>query len=362
MSQKNIHRIFAFIVFLIAAATYFMTAQPSVSFWDCGEFIASSYGLQVPHPPGTPFFILLGRFLSMIPFAENIAFRVNSISILSSAFVILFVYLSAVKLIENYNKNKYDSSLSQIGTYFSAAIGALSLAFADTFWFNAVEAEVYAFSTFFIAFVTWLILVWNEKADSSDNEKYLIMIAYLIGVSIGVHLMSVLAIVPIVMIVMFRKYMNDNEITKKTALLFLIQAAGTLLIAVFIWASATSSVAPSPEEYKAFDLRFVTLVGIFWVVFMGAMWKKIFQKNSFYIPIMIGGVILISVYPGFVKYIPKLIYNLSGDNFAMNLTVFLGIFAGVGYLIYWSQKTNNKPQIFWQKVPYLFYLDILHTQ
>ena len=342
MSQKNIHRIFAFIVFLIAAATYFMTAQPSVSFWDCGEFIASSYGLQVPHPPGTPFFILLGRFLSMIPFAENIAFRVNSISILSSAFVILFVYLSAVKLIENYNKNKYDSSLSQIGTYFSAAIGALSLAFADTFWFNAVEAEVYAFSTFFIAFVTWLILVWNEKADSSDNEKYLIMIAYLIGVSIGVHLMSVLAIVPIVMIVMFRKYMNDNEITKKTALLFLIQAAGTLLIAVFIWASATSSVAPSPEEYKAFDLRFVTLVGIFWVVFMGAMWKKIFQKNSFYIPIMIGGVILISVYPGFVKYIPKLIYNLSGDNFAMNLTVFLGIFAGVGYLIYWSQKTNKQ--------------------
>jgi len=329
-------------VFLIAAATYFMTAQPSVSFWDCGEFIASSYGLQVPHPPGTPFFILLGRFLSMIPFAENIAFRVNSISILSSAFVILFVYLSAVKLIENYNKNKYDSSLSQIGTYFSAAIGALSLAFADTFWFNAVEAEVYAFSTFFIAFVTWLILVWNEKADSSDNEKYLIMIAYLIGVSIGVHLMSVLAIVPIVMIVMFRKYMNDNEITKKTALLFLIQAAGTLLIAVFIWASATSSVAPSPEEYKAFDLRFVTLVGIFWVVFMGAMWKKIFQKNSFYIPIMIGGVILISVYPGFVKYIPKLIYNLSGDNFAMNLTVFLGIFAGVGYLIYWSQKTNKQ--------------------
>jgi len=342
MSQKNIHRIFAFIVFLIAAATYFMTAQPSVSFWDCGEFIASSYGLQVPHPPGTPFFILLGRFLSMIPFAENIAFRVNTISILSSAFVILFVYLSAVKLIENYNKNNYSSLLNQIGTYFSAAVGALSLAFADTFWFNAVEAEVYAFSTFFIAFVTWLILVWSEKADSSDNEKYLIMIAYLIGVSIGVHLMSVLAIVPIVMIIMFRKYMNNDVITKKSAFIFLIQTAGTLLIAIFIWASATSSSAPSPEEYKAFDLRFVTLVGLFWVVFMGALWKKIFQKNSFYLPIMIGGVILISVYPGFVKYIPKLIYKLSGDNFAMNLTVFIGIFVAVGYLIYWSQK-NNKP-------------------
>ena len=101
MSQQNIHRIIAFFVFIVAAGTYFITAQPSVSFWDCGEFIASSYALQVPHPPGTPFFILIGRLLSMIPFAENIAFRVNAISIFSSAFVILFLYLSAVKLIEN---------------------------------------------------------------------------------------------------------------------------------------------------------------------------------------------------------------------------------------------------------------------
>ena len=341
MSQKNIHRLTALVVFLIAAATYFLTAQPSVSFWDCGEFVASSYSLQVPHPPGTPFFILIGRFLSLIPFAENIAFRVNTISILSSAFVILFVYLSAVKLIENYNKNKYDSSLSAIGTYFSAAVGALSLAFADTFWFNAVEAEVYAFSTFFIAFVTWLILLWNEKAEEPGNEKYLIMIAYLIGLSIGVHLMSVLAMVPIVMIIMFRKYMQDDEITKKTGIIFLIQAVVTVIIALFIWGTATSSSAPTPDEYKAFDLRFVTLVGFFWVVYMGAMWKKVFQKNSFYIPIMIGGVMLISVYPGFVKYLPKLIYNLSGDNYTMNLTVLVGIFALVGYIIYWSQKNNK---------------------
>ncbi len=341
MSQQNIHRLFAFIVFLIAAATYFATAQPSVSFWDCGEFVASSYSLQVPHPPGTPFFILIGRFLSMIPFAGNIAYRVNTISILSSALVILFLYLSAVKLIENYNKKKYSSSLSQIGTYFSAAVGALSLAFADTFWFNATEAEVYAFSTFFIAFVTWLILLWNEKADNPDNEKYLIMIAYLIGLSIGVHLMSVLAMVPIVMIVMFRKYLHDDAVTKKTAYLFLIQAGVTILIALAIWATATGSSAPSPDEYKAFDLRFVTLVGLFWLVYMGAMWKKVFQKNSFYIPIMIGGVMLIAVYPGFVKYIPQLIYKLSGNNFTMNLTVFLGIFAAVGYLIYWSQKNNK---------------------
>jgi len=341
MSQQNIHRFIAFIVFLIAAVTYFITAQPSVSFWDCGEFIASSYSLQVPHPPGTPFFILIGRLLSMIPFAENIAFRVNTISIFSSALVILFLYLSAVKLIENYNKNKYDSLLGPIGTYVSAAVGALSLAFADTFWFNATEAEVYAFSTFFIAFVTWLILTWNEKADKPDNEKYIIMIAYLIGLSIGVHLMSVLALVPIVMIIMFRKYLSDELVLKKTSMLFLYQAIATVVIALFIWAFETSSSAPNPDAYKAFDLRFVTLVGLFWVVYMGAMWKKIFRKNSFYLPIIIGGVVLISVYPGFVKYIPKLIYNLSGDDFVMNLTVFISIFAGIGYIIYWSQKNNK---------------------
>ena len=342
MSQKNIHRIMAFVVFIIAFVTYFMTAQPSVSFWDCGEFVASSYSLQVPHPPGTPFFILIGRVLSMIPFAENIAFRVNTISILSSALVILFLYLSAVKLIENYNKKKYDSSFNQIGTYFSAAVGALSLAFADTFWFNATEAEVYAFSTFFIAFVTWLILLWNEKADNPDSEKYLIMIAYLIGLAIGVHLMSILAMVSIVMIVMFRKYLHDDAVTKKTAYLFLIQAGITILIALAIWATATGSTAPNPDEYKAFDLRFITIIGLFWAVYMGAMWKKVFQKNSFYIPIMIGGVMLIAVYPGFVKYIPQFIYDLSGNNYVMNLTTFLGIFVGVGYLIFWSQK-NNKP-------------------
>jgi len=344
MNQKNIHRIIAFIVFLIAAVTYFMTAQPSVSFWDCGEFIASSYALQVPHPPGTPLFILIGRFLSMIPFAENIAFRVNTISIFSSAFVIFFLYLSAVKLIENYNKNKYDTLLGPIGTYLSAAVGALSLAFADTFWFNATEAEVYAFSTFFIAFVTWLILTWNEKADEPDNEKYLIMIAYLIGLSIGVHLMSVLALVPIVMIIMFRKYLTDEVVLKKTSYLFLIQTAGTIVIAIIIWAFATSSATPSPDEYKAFDLRFVTLVGLFWVVYMGVMWKKIFQRNSFYLPIIFGGLVLISVYPGFVKYIPKLIYKLSGDDFVLNVGVLIAIFAGIGYLIYWSHK-NNKATI-----------------
>jgi hypothetical protein len=206
MTQSRLHKIIGFIVFLIAAFTYFSTVQPSVSFWDCGEFISSSYLLQVPHPPGTPFFLIVGRVLSMIPFVANIGLRVNTISVLTSSFAILLLYLTAVRVIEHFSKKENRSMLEAIGIYLSAAIGALSLAFADTFWFNAVEAEVYASSTFFIALVTWLLMVWVEKAEQPDSEKYLIMIAYLIGLATGVHLMAVLAIVPIVMVIVFKKY------------------------------------------------------------------------------------------------------------------------------------------------------------
>ena len=108
MDKKMLNRIIGFAVFLIASVIYFLTVQPTVSFWDCGEFIASSYLLQVPHPPGTPLFLILGRFFSMIPFAENIAFRVNTISVLSSAVTVLFLYLIAVKLIENFKLKPID--------------------------------------------------------------------------------------------------------------------------------------------------------------------------------------------------------------------------------------------------------------
>jgi len=179
MNYKLLRNIIGAAVFLLSLVVLFMTVQPSVSFWDCGEFIAASFYLQVPHPPGTPFFLLLGRIFAMIPFVENIGLRVNYISVLSSAASILFLYLIAVKLIENYRGKKPENLLDGLGTYIAAAIGALSFAFSDTFWFNGVEAEVYAFSTFLAAFVTWLMIRWHERADEKDNEKYLLMIAYL---------------------------------------------------------------------------------------------------------------------------------------------------------------------------------------
>jgi len=342
MNIKTLHRIFAAAVFLISAITYFATVQPSVSFWDCGEFIASSYLMQVPHPPGTPFFLILGRLFSLIPFAENIAFRVNTVSVLSSAFTAMFLYLIAKMLIENYRGIDYKKKSEAVLTYIASAVGALSLTFSDTFWFNAVEAEVYALATFFIAFVVWLMIVWHSRADEKDNEKYLLMIAYLIGLSTGVHLMSVLAIVPIVMVIAFRKYMTEEETLKRTALIFIIHSAIILLAALALWGSETDAFAPSSEAYQAFDQKAVMIFVAISALFMGIMWKKIFQRNSFYIPIIVGGVALIATYPGMVKYIPNLIATIGKNNIVVDIFIFLAIFGLVGYLIYWSNREKKE--------------------
>ncbi|NMB83168.1 MAG: DUF2723 domain-containing protein [Ignavibacteria bacterium] len=340
MSNKVFNRIIAFAVFALSFIVYLMTVQPTVSFWDCGEFIATSYLLQVPHPPGTPLFLILGKVFSMIPFVENIGLRVNMISVISSAFTVMFLYLVAVKLIQQYKKvteNRFDA----LTIYLPAAIGALSLAFSDTFWFNAVEAEVYALSTFFIAFVIWLMVEWNEKADQPDNEKYLILIAYLIGLSTGVHLMAVLSIVPVVMVVIFRKYLTDEDVLKKTGYIFLVHAAIVLVIGAIMWASQSEMQAPSPEQYRAVDSRFLLVMVVVSLIFMGVMYKKIFQKNSFYIPLIIGGITLIAVYPGLVKYIPKIITLIGKNNYVMDLVVVGVIFALTIAGIVWSSKEGK---------------------
>lgn len=344
MNYKTLNRIIAGIVFLISFYVLRSTVQPSVSFWDCGEFIASSYAMQVPHPPGTPFFLILGRVFSMIPFAENIGLRVNMISVLASAFSVMFLYLIAVKVIQNYRRKEPESLIDALAVYLSAAIGALSFSFSDTFWFNGVEAEVYATSTFFIAFVIWLMILWNEKADKPDNEKYLILIAYLIGLSTGVHLMSVLAIVPIVMVVIFRKYVTDEEVLKKTAVIFVIHSVIILLIAFAMWAAQNDSTPPSYEEYNQIDMRFWMVFIVVSVLFMGALYKKIFQRSSFYIPMIIGGITLIAVYPGIVKYVPKLITIIAGNDFTLDIIVSVLLFAILGFGIYWTSK-NNKPTL-----------------
>jgi hypothetical protein len=204
MNNRVVNRIIAGGVFLFSLIVYLLTMASTVSFWDCGEFIACSYKLSVPHPPGAPLYLLVGRFFTLLPIFEDIAQRVNLISVLSSAFTVLFLHLSIVHFIKEYFK--IDDGFNKYIPHIGGAIGSLTFAFSTSFWFNAVEAEVYAPSMLFTGMVVWLILKWSEKSKVIGNEKYILVIAYLMGLATGVHLLNVLALPMIVMIIYFKKY------------------------------------------------------------------------------------------------------------------------------------------------------------
>jgi hypothetical protein len=344
MNLKLLHRIYAAGVFLVTLVVYWMTVQPSVSFWDCGEFIAASYYLQIPHPPGAPFFLILGNIFAKIPFFENIGFKINLISVFSSALSVFFLYLIAVKLINIFNNKAPENFSDAFVTYTASAIGALSLAFSDTFWFNGVEAEVYAFSTLLVALIVYLIIRWYERVDNKDSEKYILGIAYLVGLSIGVHLMSVLTIVPVVMIIFFRKYLDDEEALKKTGYILLAHAGLILLLAVIWWSGETSSTPPTGEDYKDFDNKFKLMVGGISVVIMGIFWKKLFNKNSYYLPIIIGAIALFATYPGVVKLLPAVMTSIGKEDIVVEILIFAVILAILGYAVHYSAK-NSKPTL-----------------
>ena len=343
-NYKLINKIFAGVVFLISTIILFSTVQPSVSFWDCGEFTASAYYLQVPHPPGAPFFTILGRIFAIFPFVQNIALRVNTISVLASGSSILFLYLIAVKLINSIKGNKHTDLMDALSTYIAAAIGALAFSFSDTFWFNGVEAEVYASSTLLFSAIVYLMMSWSEKADNTDNEKYILMIAYLIGISTGVHLMSVLAIVSVVMMIMFKKYVDDDVALKNSIYIFLINIGVVLILAFLLWGNQTRTTPPSPEEYSAFDYKFKMIMAAVTVIIMGAFWKKVFSRNSIYVPLIIGGIALFLTYPGIVKLLPGIMASISGDNSLVAILVFAVILGLFGYAVHYAVK-NNKPTL-----------------
>ena len=199
------NRICGWLVFAIAAATYLLTMEPTASFWDCGEFIVSAHKLDVGHPPGAPFFMLLGHFFSLFASdAAHVAMCVNALSALASAFTILFLFWTITALGRKLVKpDTFAKGISLLG---AGLVGALAYTFSDTFWFSAVEGEVYALSSLFTAVVFWLILKWDEHADEEGSDKWLILIAYLMGLSIGAHLLNLLTIPAIVLVYYFRRH------------------------------------------------------------------------------------------------------------------------------------------------------------
>ncbi|MFW6347315.1 MAG: DUF2723 domain-containing protein, partial [Cyclonatronaceae bacterium] len=184
------------------------TLAPTASFWDPAERIATAYGLEIPHPPGTPMYLLLGRLFAMFMPAEYVAYSINMMSAISSGITIMLLYLIVVRLMRIMNEGHPDSweLPARIATYGGAIIGALTFAATDSLWFISVEAETYAMSLTFTALVFWLVLRWAAEADEPGNERWLVLIAYLIGIAFGIHLLNLLAIFAVAVVIYFRKY------------------------------------------------------------------------------------------------------------------------------------------------------------
>lgn len=220
MNYKKINNLTGWFVFLIATAVYLMTMEETTSLWDCGEYITTANKLEVGHPPGAPFWMMLGRLFSAFASPENAAMMVNAMSALSSSFTILFMFWTITMLVKKMvlRANEELNMANTLAIVGSGFVGSLVYTFSDSFWFSAVEGEVYAMSSLFTAIVFWAILKWEVEVDKFDEsialgkgfrgnpDRWIVFIAYMIGLSIGVHLLNLLAIPAIGFVIYFKKY------------------------------------------------------------------------------------------------------------------------------------------------------------
>ncbi|MDE6272497.1 MAG: DUF2723 domain-containing protein [Muribaculaceae bacterium] len=218
-----INNLGGWLVFLIALVTYWLTLEPTASYWDCGEFIIQADKLEIGHPPGNPIFMLTARFFSNFASdSSTVSVMVNAMSGLLSALTILLLFWTISHLVRRLVVKPGQEGELSITQYLvimgSALVGSLAYTWSDTFWFSAVEGEVYAFSSFCTALVFWLILKWENRADDPGSDRYLILIAYIIGVSVAVHLLNLLCIPAIVLVFAYRKYKDMNLVKSLIAL------------------------------------------------------------------------------------------------------------------------------------------------
>ena len=256
-NYKTVNNIVGWAVFAIATLVYFLTLEPTASWWDCGEYIATAYKLQVGHPPGAPLFQLLGRFFTLFAFGnvENVALMINIMSALSSSFTILFLFWSITMLAKKLYVKSADDVMAKGDAWAvlgAGVVGSLAYAFSDSFWFSAVEGEVYAMSSFLTAVVFWAILRWEEVADKRHGFRWILLIAYIIGLSIGVHLLNLLAIPAIVYVYYFKKYKFSYKGFITAGILSI------LILAIIMYLMIPGIV----ELAGKFELFFVNTVGL----------------------------------------------------------------------------------------------------
>ena len=274
LNYKQINNLTGWVIFLVATLVYILTVEQTASFWDPGEFIAVSYKLQVPHPPGAPFFLLVYRMFSVFAFGDTleIAYWMNVGSALFSGFTILFLFWSITlfgRRLFKIEEGKEDKG--QIISLMGAGIvGSLVYTFSDSFWFSAVEAEVYAMSSFFTAIVIWAFLKWDVIKDPKEENRWMIFIAYLVGLSIGVHLLNLVTLPALALIYYFKKYHNP---TFKGAIFAMFLGGVALIIINNLIIPGLPSLAGSMEIFfvNSLGLPFGAGIIFFAILFLGAL-------------------------------------------------------------------------------------------
>ncbi|MCB9014550.1 MAG: DUF2723 domain-containing protein [Lentimicrobiaceae bacterium] len=298
---KQLNNIVGWFSFLVALVVYTLTLEPTASWWDCGEYISTAFKLQVGHPPGAPLFQMAGRFFSLFAFGntQNVAWMINFMSGLVSAFTILFLFWTITHMARKLIVSDSEFSLGQtIAVLGSGLVGALAYTFSDSFWFSAVEGEVYAMSSFFTAVVFWAILKWEEQSDQKHSIRWIVFIAYLVGLSIGVHLLNLLAIPAIAFVYYYKRYKPSTK--------------GVIITAVA----------------SVFLLAFIMYVIIPWIVDLAAKFELVFV-NSFGLPFNSGTIFYFLFIT--VALVFGIIYTQKKGKLIANTAILAFTFILIGY-------------------------------
>jgi hypothetical protein len=340
MPHKKLNAIIAAAVFAATLAVYLVTLAPTVVFWDVGEFIAAAKLMQVPHPPGSPLFLLFARIAMMIPFAADQAVRAHALSAVLSALAIMFFYLVIVRVIREFHGTPA-SLADRIAVFGAAVIGAFSLAFTMTYWDNSIEAEVYGASMFFLGAVLWLAMKWRDHDGEPGNEKFILLIAYLIGLSLGVHLLALLAIFPVMMLLYFKRY----EFTVKSFL----QMAIITVVVFFIVYPGIVKYLPGMMDGDFGGKKSQIIAIIPWVIIAGVLYGAYRTYRAKTKIVHIGLLAIALILLGYTTYIGVLIrsnahppMNENDPSNLARLTSYLNR-EQYGDAPIWPRRTSQEP-------------------
>lgn len=345
MLFTRINNLIGWVVFLIAATVYILTAEAGGSLWDCGEFVSSCFKVQIPHPPGAPLFVIIGRVFIVL-FGDNpltAAKAVNIMSALASAFTILFLFWTITHFARKIMGLKTSETLttSQIISVMGAGVvGALAYTFSDSFWYSAVEGEVYALSSFFTAIVFWAILKWENHADEADADKWIVFIFFMMGLSIGVHLLNLLTIPAIVMVYYFRKQDSFNYAVIRKWFVRIIGVGGVL---AFIGGLVVANAEVNPERGVEMDstlgglMLLGTIAGIGLLYYLESLTKGSKKTYAgiyifFVIACAITGIVQVGVIQYTVKFagaFDRIFVNNFGLPFFTGFATFFVLIAGL---------------------------------